>query len=421
MRQLRIFSLLSFLMLSLAPIRPVYGLSAEFKSLLDRNIRNYNEEQEECASGSGLVGGDAPEKIWNFFIGKGFSPPQVAGIMGNMQAESGFEPKKVQYGTRNSRGEISEPGQPSSLDDNPASGGYGLVQFTPGTKILADSDRLAKSPGDLEFQITLIWEQLSGGSAIPEKAAGDHLKQTSTVEDATVSFLEKYERAGEKKTETRIQFAKSLLIQFGSQSATGAPTTSSSGCGGGVCIGTGVLPLPADLVPVWFNYDAHNFSVSWPRGKDSHRPIIKLGGDDFGATSVANSTFQYGEAVDVGVPNGSPVFSPTDGTVIYVGSLGSAGEYLIIESSDKKCVSLSAHLRNLLIKKGDLVTPGQPVGEVTTLAGNGPTNGHLHFELWVNGEPINIGEVSESTNFNAKAEEIWEKQKSALLGGGVGQ
>src|SRR5690606_2826534 len=135
--------------------------------------------------------------------GSALTEQQVAGILGNIQAESGFNPRRVQ----------STP-TPSGDSDTPDSRGYGLVQFTPGTKILADCERMrdtfeppADSPGDIRFQLALILEQLNGRSALPEGAAGKHLTQQTTVEDATVSFLEKYERAGIPRTQERIAFA----------------------------------------------------------------------------------------------------------------------------------------------------------------------------------------------------------------------
>ena len=37
-----------------------------------------------------LPGNDTKEKMWNYFIGKGFNDAQTAGILGNAFGESGF-------------------------------------------------------------------------------------------------------------------------------------------------------------------------------------------------------------------------------------------------------------------------------------------------------------------------------------------
>jgi len=53
-----------------------------------------------CPAGDTSSGGDVPiegndnaEKAWNFLTGKGLSPEQAAGIMGNLSVESGFDPQ----------------------------------------------------------------------------------------------------------------------------------------------------------------------------------------------------------------------------------------------------------------------------------------------------------------------------------------
>lgn len=44
----------------------------------------------------GLTGKNVEEKIWNFLIGKGLSKAGAAGLMGNLFAESGLNPKNLQ-------------------------------------------------------------------------------------------------------------------------------------------------------------------------------------------------------------------------------------------------------------------------------------------------------------------------------------
>ncbi len=205
----------------------------QLKNLQVAMLNCTGDSPASCETSTNLDGSENAEKIWNFFTGKGLQPFQVAGMMGNMQAESGFEPRRVQYGKLNTRGEVSKPNSPSSLDDTPPPGattGYGIVQFTPGTKILPASRRLNMPPGDLAFQVTLIWEQLNGQSEIPEKRAGDDLKQTTNVEDATRSFEYKYERHAPNPATAavRIKFARDILVRFGGTTASATPSPGSS-------------------------------------------------------------------------------------------------------------------------------------------------------------------------------------------------
>lgn len=158
----------------------------------------------ECSVGVGensinLVGNSTEEKVWNFLISAGYSKAQVAGIMGNMFAESGINPRRMQ-GTKTPEGDSDYP-----LPDKPGQGtedstGYGLVQWTPGYKIIPYANSKNKLPGDLGLQLELLIGQLNGDPAVGlnEKVAGDDLKKQTTPEDAAESFMNKFERPLEK-------------------------------------------------------------------------------------------------------------------------------------------------------------------------------------------------------------------------------
>jgi hypothetical protein len=163
------------------------------------------------SAAAAVQGGDNPTIIWNYFVEKKLPPFQIAGIMGNMQAESGLEPRKVQYGTVNSRGEVSVVGQPSSLDDMPANGGWGLVQWTPGTKVLPDANAQNRRPSDIMFQLDHLYMELTSGG---EAAAGRAIFATTNVEDAASRFLDRFERPKVNNYADRIAFAKEILKRF---------------------------------------------------------------------------------------------------------------------------------------------------------------------------------------------------------------
>lgn len=55
------------------------------------DVTHYNPDAMPCAPGSGSLRGATPkEKIWNYLVDKGLTAEQAAGVMGNMDAESGF-------------------------------------------------------------------------------------------------------------------------------------------------------------------------------------------------------------------------------------------------------------------------------------------------------------------------------------------
>ncbi len=91
--------------------------------------------------------------------------------------------------------------------------------------------------------------------------------------------------------------------------------------------------------------------------------------------------------IDIVTPGDSPVMSVRDGTVILARWNYEFGNMLAIQHPGN-IVSIYKHNSLLLKKEGDRVKGGQVVaisgnsGEITT----GP---HLHFELWINGVPVN--------------------------------
>ncbi|MGH7764948.1 MAG: murein hydrolase activator EnvC family protein [Candidatus Dormibacteraceae bacterium] len=83
---------------------------------------------------------------------------------------------------------------------------------------------------------------------------------------------------------------------------------------------------------------------------------------------------------------GSPVYAADDGLVALVGSSSTGyGNYVVIAHSGG-LDTLYGHLSTALVKVGQQVTQGQPVGlEGSTGNSTGP---HLHFELRINQRPV---------------------------------
>jgi murein DD-endopeptidase MepM/ murein hydrolase activator NlpD len=90
--------------------------------------------------------------------------------------------------------------------------------------------------------------------------------------------------------------------------------------------------------------------------------------------------------IDMVEPFGSPVYAADDGVVALVGSSSSGyGNYVVIAHAGG-FDTLYGHLSAALVKPGQTVTQGTPVGlEGSTGNSTGP---HLHFELRIGGRPI---------------------------------
>lgn len=92
------------------------------------------------------------------------------------------------------------------------------------------------------------------------------------------------------------------------------------------------------------------------------------------------------EGVDLGAAYGSPVVAADSGKVIRAGWYGNYGKCVDI-SHGNGIVTRYAHLSKIKVKVGQQVKRNQVIGNVGT---TGRTTGpHLHFEVRVNGRPVN--------------------------------
>lgn len=82
--------------------------------------------------------------------------------------------------------------------------------------------------------------------------------------------------------------------------------------------------------------------------------------------------------VDIAAPAGTPVLSVSSGTVKSVGYNGGYGNQVVIQLEDGSQFSYS-HLKSYGVKKGDVITKGQQIGEVGS-TGTSSTGNHLHLE-----------------------------------------
>lgn len=89
--------------------------------------------------------------------------------------------------------------------------------------------------------------------------------------------------------------------------------------------------------------------------------------------------------VDIASLWGSPVLAASDGRVIYAGWFGGYGKIVVIDHG-QGISTLYGHLSKWLVPSGDEVHRGQVIARVgNTGFSTGP---HIHFEIRINGTPI---------------------------------
>ncbi|ACG72008.1 Peptidase M23 [Anaeromyxobacter sp. K] len=92
------------------------------------------------------------------------------------------------------------------------------------------------------------------------------------------------------------------------------------------------------------------------------------------------------QGLDIATPHGQPIYTPSDGTVVFAGTEGAYGKVLVLDHG-YGVKTRYAHLSEVFVRLGDRVKRGDKVAAVgNTGRSTGP---HLHYEVRVNGIPEN--------------------------------
>lgn len=185
-----------------------------------------------------LTGSTNEAKIWNYLYKKIGNAYGVAGLMGNLYAESGLVPQNLQN-TYNTKLGMTDAEYTAAVDDgsytkfSSDSAGYGLAQWTYSTRKKNMYDyivtKLGKSIGDLESQLAFLISELSGSYS----AVYSVLKSATSVEEASTKVLTGYEKPADQSSSVqskRAGYGESYYKKYAGSSSTSSSssTTSSS-------------------------------------------------------------------------------------------------------------------------------------------------------------------------------------------------
>lgn len=165
--------------------------------------------------------------IWRFLKSQGMTDAGVAGLMGNLFAESGLNPKNLQNSYEKKLG-YTDATYTAAVDNGTYtnfvrdSAGYGLCQWTYWTRkqaLYAFCKAVGASIGDLDAQLRFLMKELSESF----KGVLGVLLTTTSVREASDAVLLQFERPASKDTketqDKRARYSQGYYDQFAAVTA----------------------------------------------------------------------------------------------------------------------------------------------------------------------------------------------------------
>ncbi len=158
--------------------------------------------------------------IWDFLKGKGLNDYAVAGLMGNLKAESSLEPKNLQGSYERKLG-FTDESYTAAVDNGSYNNfvrdkaGYGLAQWTYWSRkqnLLNFAKSKNTSIGDLSMQLEFLWKELQGYKSVMET-----LKKATSILEASNAVLKGYERPanqGESAQKKRASYGQGYYDKY---------------------------------------------------------------------------------------------------------------------------------------------------------------------------------------------------------------
>lgn len=206
----------------------LYSRHGEIAAKVNAILNAAGEKEQESTPVTSDT--DTTATIWNYFKGKGLNNFAVAGIMGNLYAESGFKPtnlqntyeKKLGYTDATYTAAVDNGSYTNFVKD---SAGYGLAQWTYWSRKQAlweYAQSVGKSIGDLTMQLDFMWKEMQG-----YKSMMTTLKSATSVLEASNAVLTQYEKPadqGEAVQKKRAGYGQTYYDKYAQKATASTPT-----------------------------------------------------------------------------------------------------------------------------------------------------------------------------------------------------
>lgn len=175
--------------------------------------------------------GDDEKTIWDTLKGFGFNDYAVAGIMGNLYAESGLKSNNLQNAYEKKLG-MTDAEYTAAVDNGnyanfiKDSAGYGLAQWTYWSRKQAlkeHADYLNVSIADLTMQLDFLYKEIKGYTAVMKVLnAATSVKEAS---DAVLTGYEKPANQGDSVKTKRASYGQKYYDKYAASASNGSSTT----------------------------------------------------------------------------------------------------------------------------------------------------------------------------------------------------
>ena len=198
-----------------------YGKDAYQLIFGKSETNNTNDVSDSTTDTTSILSGNTrSEKIWNYLRNYGYTAAGTAGVMGNLQAESGLEPGNLED-TKASAWGISDADYTASVDNKTRSkssfmndnAGYGLAQWTWNTLkkgLYENTVEKGKSISDLGSQLGYFTSEMQSSYPSIDRL----LKSTTSYTDASDTVLRDFEKPAVLNYDKRRELSKNWYDMY---------------------------------------------------------------------------------------------------------------------------------------------------------------------------------------------------------------